>query len=145
MLIIPSIHPKCESPHYPTTQRVLILNNSRSILFSLKLSKNIKNIDNILSFLYLAVMLDPSDLNLAAMKTQEPTLARSKQTTNKQRIIVHFSCQEREKKHKQSITSDNSTMICLHAPHHVKESMSTHLSRQHMARFGFRQASHAPP
>jgi hypothetical protein len=98
MLIIPSIHPKCESPHYPTTQRVLILNNSGSISFSLKLSKNIKNIDNILSFLYLAVMLDPSDLNLAAMKTQEPTLARSKQTTNKQRIIVHFSCQEREKK-----------------------------------------------
>jgi hypothetical protein len=97
MLIIPSIHPKCESPHYPTTQRVLILNNSRSILFSLKLSKNIKNIDNILSFLYLAVMLDPSDLNLAAMKTQEPTLTKSKQTTNKQRIIVHFSCQEREK------------------------------------------------
>jgi hypothetical protein len=43
-------------------------------------------------------------------------VARPKQTINKQRIIVHFNCQEREKKrkHKQSITNGNPTMMCIY-------------------------------
>jgi hypothetical protein len=66
---------------------------------------------------------------------------------NKQRIIVHFSCQKREKKekkHKQLIIDGNPTMICLHTPHHMKEDTSTHLSRRRMARFSHQEESHAP-
>jgi len=64
------------------------------------------------------------------------------------RIIVHFSCQEREKKekkHKQSITNNNPTIICLHASHHVKECMVANLIRRWIARFFHRKASNAPP
>ena len=45
------------------------------------------------------------------------------------RTIVHFSCQERDKKEKnknKSIIGDNSTITRLHVPHHVKESTTAH-------------------
>ena len=55
----------------------------------------------------------------------------------KKRTIVHFSCQERDKKkHKQSIISDNPTMmIYLQVSHHVIEDTSTHLCRQRVVKF----------
>jgi hypothetical protein len=65
-------------------------------------------------------------------------IARPKQTTNKQITIVHFSCHERkEKKHKQLIINDNPTIISLHVPYHMEESMSAYLSRECMARFNY--------
>ena len=59
------------------------------------------------------------------------TVNKQKQTVNKQRIIMHLVVkrEKRKKKHKQLITSDNSSMICIHTLHHVKEGTSTHLSR----------------
>ena len=60
---------------------------------------------------------------------------------------MHFNCQKREKKEKkckQSITNSNPTMICLHAPLHVKEGMVAYLVIQQMTRFGHRKASHVP-
>jgi hypothetical protein len=68
-----------------------------------------------------------------------------KLTTNKKKTIVHFSCREREKKHKQLITGCNPIMICLHVPHHVKEGMAAHLFIQRMTIFDHQEASHAPP
>jgi len=46
-------------------------------------------------------MLDPRVLSLSIF-------AWPKQTTNKQRIIVHFSCQKREKKEKTQTTKETS-------------------------------------
>jgi hypothetical protein len=55
------------------------------------------------------------------------------------RTIVHFSCQERDKKEKnknKSIIDGNSTITRLHVPHHVKESTTTHPGRRWMVRIG---------
>ena len=43
---------------------------------------------------------------------------------------MHFNCQEREKKHKQSIADDNPTIIYLHEPYHIKDSTAAHLVRR---------------
>jgi hypothetical protein len=63
------------------------------------------------------------------------------------RIIVYFSCYEREKnkKQKQSITGGNSTIISLHASYHVEKNTIVHPGRQRMARFSHRVVSHVPP
>jgi hypothetical protein len=69
------------------------------------------------------------------------------QANNKERTIVHFSCQDRKerKKLKQSITDNNPTMICLHVLLHMKEGMTAHLVIRQMGRFGHQEMSHAPP
>ena len=88
-----------------------------------------------LSNLGLATMLDPGDLGLMIMPNSwllgsvtMPDLrrvglinyVRPKQINM---TIMHFSCQERErkKKHKQSIISGNPAIICPHTSHHVEE------------------------
>jgi hypothetical protein len=50
--------------------------------------------------------------------------------------------ERKKKKHKQSITEDNPTIICLHLPHHMKEDTASHPVRRRMARFGHRKASY---
>jgi len=54
-------------------------------------------------------------------------------TNNKQRerlCTLVVKREKRKKKCKQSITDSNSTIICLHVPHHVKEDMTVHLVRR---------------
>jgi hypothetical protein len=75
-------------------------------------------------FKFFATMLDLSALGLANM----PDLTNIKE----------------RKKRKQSITSGNPTIICLHTPHHVKKGTIVHPIRRQMARFDHRKASYAP-
>jgi hypothetical protein len=65
--------------------------------------------------------------------------ARPKQTTNKQRIIVHTQLLGEREKKKRSITDDNPIMIFL------RESMFAYLVIMQMTRFDHREVSHAPP
>ena len=67
---------------------------------------------------------------------------------NKQRgqlYILTVGREKRKKKQKQSNTGGNSTIINLHAPHHVEENTTVHLRRRWMARFSHRVVSHVPP
>jgi len=67
---------------------------------------------------------------------------------NKQRgqlCILVVKREKRKKKHKQSITGGNPTIIRPHAPHHVEERMIAHPRRRWMTKFGHRVTSHAPP
>jgi hypothetical protein len=69
-------------------------------------------------------------------------------TNNKQRgklctLVVRR--EKRKKKHKQSITNNNSTIIRLHAPHHVKKETVTHLGRRRIDRIDHWVALHTPP
>ena len=68
-----------------------------------------------------------------------------KQQTKK--IIVYFSCKEREKEKKNTNNQslhDNLTIIYLHASHHVKEGTIAHPVRWQMTRFGYRETSYVP-
>jgi hypothetical protein len=44
--------------------------------------------------------------------------------------------EKRKKKHKQSITNGNSTIICVHALHHVEEGTTAHPVKRLITRFG---------
>jgi hypothetical protein len=94
-------------------------------------------------------MPDPMCVSLAVTPDLRylSMVSMSDLTNNKQRgqlCIIVVRREKRKKKRTQSITKDNLTIICLHVPHHVEESMNLHLMRQRMARFGHREASHAP-
>jgi hypothetical protein len=68
------------------------------------------------------------DSKIPTKKETDSRTEINKQQTK--RIIMYFSCQEEEKKkHKQSITDGNPTIIGLHAPHHMEEVIVAHLGR----------------
>jgi hypothetical protein len=60
--------------------------------------------------------------------------------------IVHFSCQEREKKKNTNNRSPAAIQPCyVYTSHHVEEGAFVHIVIQWMAKFGHRKASQAPP
>ena len=62
--------------------------------------------------------------------------ARPKQTTNKEDNFCTLFVRREKKKHKQSITNDNPTIIYLHTPHYVKKGTVAHPVKGWMAKFG---------
>jgi hypothetical protein len=67
-------------------------------------------------------------------------------TNNKQRgqlCILVVRKDKRNKKYKQSIIGDNSTIICRHKSHHVEERTAEHLVRRYTHLFNSTGATHS--
>jgi len=60
----------------------------------------------------------------------------SKQQTKREQLrTLVVRREKRKKKHKQSITGGNPTMICLHTPHHVEKGTTAYLVIRRIVRF----------